>query len=148
MRPFRIRSLRAEATLSRRFHLAVACGVLLTWILLPIPTLACSNDATLDSGIEGEVRIGPLSPVVSEGQEGDDTKPYSAVIRIRSIPEDEIVAEVISGADGKFRQGLAPGRYLVEPEQGDPLPFASPQEVTVDPGAFTTVRIDYDSGIR
>ena len=144
MTPLRTQSLQRRVRLSRPLLAAILLGVVL---LLP-PALGCGDDAILDSGIEGEVRIGPLSPVVSEGQEGEDSKPYSAVIRIKSIPEGEVVAETMSGDDGKFRVALAPGRYLVEPEQGDPLPIASPQEVTVEPGAFTTVRIDYDSGIR
>jgi hypothetical protein len=85
--------------------------------------------------------------VVSEGQE-DDSRPYSAVIRIKSVPEGKLVAETTSDENGRFRVALSPGRYLVEPEQGEPLPTASPQEVTVAEGEFTRVRVDYDSGIR
>ena len=144
MTPLRPKASGEQPRLSRPLLAAVLLGV----VLLLAPALACGDEATLDSGIEGEVRIGPLSPVVSEGQEGEDSKPYSAVIRIKSIPEGEVVAETTSGDDGRFRVALAPGRYLVEPEQGDPLPIASTQEVTVEPGAFTTIRIDYDSGIR
>ncbi len=144
MTPLPTQSLQQRVRLSRQLLAAILLGV----VLLLSPALGCGDDAVLDSGIEGEVRIGPLSPVVSEGQEGEDSKPYSAVIRIKSIPEGEVVAETMSGDDGRFRVPLAPGRYLVEPEQGDPLPIASPQEVTVKPGTFTTVRIDYDSGIR
>lgn len=148
MTSLHVLSRRPEANPFRRSPVTIVSGVLLTLILLLTPALACDDSPALDSGIEGEVRIGPLNPVVSEGQQGDDTKPYSAVIHIKSIPEDELVAEVTSGADGKFRVPLAPGRYLVEPQPGEPLPYAWPQEVTVQPGTFTSIRIDYDSGIR
>jgi hypothetical protein len=144
MVPNCVQSLWRTAPASRRLLVAVLLG---TGLLLA-STLACGDQAPLDSGIEGEVRIGPLSPVVSEGQDGDDAKPYSAVLRIKSIPEGQVVAETTSDLDGKFRVALAPGRYLVEPEQGDPLPIASTQEVTVEPGVFASIRIDYDSGIR
>jgi inhibitor of cysteine peptidase len=104
------------------------------------------SGSVLDSGIEGEVWIGPISPVSRPGD--PDSEPYSAVIRIRSISDDRVLAEVTSGEDGRFRITLVPGRYLLEPQQGDPLPRASTQEVTVVAGQFTHVRIDYDSGIR
>ncbi|OFW58666.1 MAG: hypothetical protein A2133_08075 [Actinobacteria bacterium RBG_16_64_13] len=99
-----------------------------------------------DTGIEGEVWIGPISPVSKPGE--PDSKPYSASIRIRSVAEDRIVAVVTSDENGRFRIALVPGRYVLEPEQGDPLPRASTQEVTVVAGQLTHVRIDYDSGIR
>ena len=99
-----------------------------------------------DTGVEGEVWIGPLSPVSKPGE--PDSKPYSASINIRSIAADKVVANVTSDENGRFRIALVPGRYLLEPEQGNPLPRAPAQEVTVVQGQFTHVRIDYDSGIR
>jgi inhibitor of cysteine peptidase len=99
-----------------------------------------------ESGIEGEVWIGPISPVSKPGE--PNSRPYSAVIGVRRISEGRIVAEVTSDAEGRFRIALVPGTYLLEPQQGRPLPRASTQEVTVVAGQFTHVRIDYDSGIR
>ena len=106
----------------------------------------CGDAQTPDSGILGTVTIGPLNPVSQPGQ--IDSKPYSATIDIRTIPEGELIATVISDEQGKFRVALEPGTYLVEPQSNGQLPFAETQEVAVSEGRFVEVKIDYDSGIR
>lgn len=108
-------------------------------------TTGCSARAPSDSGIEGEVRIGPVSPVETTGTPG--SAPYAAELRIRPEAGGR-VTRVTSGADGSFRVNLAPGTYTIEPQQGDPLPYAQPVQVTVTEHRFTPVVIMYDSGIR
>jgi hypothetical protein len=103
-------------------------------------------DAIPSSGIEGEVRIGPISPVSRPGE--DNSRPYSAEILIEKVGTSEVAAKVTSSADGRFRTPLPPGRYLIEPKQGRPYPIVSTQEVRVPVGEFVHVRVDYDSGIR
>ena len=53
-----------------------------------------------------------------------------------------------SGEDGRFRVGLRPGRYVLDPERGNPFPAASEQEVDVVSGAYTEVVVAFDTGIR
>ncbi len=107
---------------------------------------ACGEKAVTDSGVQGEVRMGPVNPVEQPGVQND--APYAAALRIKKASGGKVVAETRSAADGSFRVALPPGDYILEPVNGDPLPIAQPQDFTVVPGRFTTVRVDYDSGIR
>jgi len=107
---------------------------------------ACGEKTVTDSGVQGEVRIGPVNPVEQPGVQND--APYAAALRIKKASGGKVVAETRSAADGSFRVALPPGDYVLEPVNGDPLPIAEPQDFTVGPGRFTTVRVDYDSGIR
>jgi len=107
---------------------------------------ACKPETPPDSGIEGLVSIGPVSPVSQPGE--PDSRPYSAELSIIRLSDGEEIARVTSADDGRFRVPLAPGRCLVEPQQGQPFPTAPSQEVTVDAGRFTRIQVDYDSGIR
>jgi hypothetical protein len=127
----------------RPFSRAVSAAV----IALAILTLAAAcTRPVLDSGVEGEVRIGPISPVEHAGV--DNTAPYSAKLVVREVPAGKVVAEVTSGADGRFRILLVPGDYVLEPAQGNPLPLAAPVGFTVVKERFASVTVDYDSGIR
>lgn len=99
-----------------------------------------------NSGIEGRVLIGPICPVVQEGQECPD-QPYQATLTVNS-PTGERIAQVQSDGNGQFRIPLAPGEYILHPESPNALPFASEQTVRVEEGQFTQVIVSYDSGIR
>ena len=98
-----------------------------------------------DSGIRGLVTIGPISPVERPGEPTD--RPYAATIVIERV-DGTTAAETKSGGDGRFSVNLAPGSYVLEPQNGNPLPIARPQHVTVAPHTFTEVTVEYDSGIR
>ena len=50
--------------------------------------------------------------------------------------------------DGRFRIGLQPGRYTLDPESGDPFPVGSEQDVDVLADMYTEVVISFDTGIR
>ncbi len=111
----------------------------------------CGGEAAppADSGIQGLVLIGPMCPVVQEGEPCPD-EPFAAAIEVRREEDGELAATVRSGADGRFSVDLAPGSYVLvplSPNEGAP-PFASPVTVRVEPHRFTQVTISYDSGIR
>jgi hypothetical protein len=108
--------------------------------------VGCAPPPVIDSGVQGQVWIGPVSPVEQQGVPNE--RPYSAVLRIARSSDGQVVATTTSGADGAFRVALAPGDYLLEPVNGDPLPVAPSQPFSVVAGRFTTLRVDYDSGIR
>lgn len=127
-----------------RALLLIICAVAALACLLL--AAGCGAKPVTDSGVQGEVRIGPVAPVERPGVSND--APYAATLRIARASDGKIVAETKSAADGSFRVALAPGRYVLQPVDGTPLPIAQPQEFTVAPGQFTTVRVDYDSGIR
>jgi hypothetical protein len=126
-----------------RLSLVLALLALAATLLL---AAGCGEKAATDSGVQGEVRIGPINPVERPGVQND--APYAATLRIKRASDGKLVTETRSAADGSFRVALPPGDYILEPVNGAPLPIAQPQDFTVVPGEFTTVPVVYDSGIR
>ena len=123
------------------------------FLLAPIVllTLACGLFATptpTDSGITGKALVGPMCPVIREGEECPD-QPYQATITVNSLEGRKIV-QFQTDENGNFHISLAPGEYILHPEtpQGKPFPFADEQRFTVLPGEFTRIMVLYDSGIR
>jgi len=115
--------------------------------LLIISLATCSNEpAPTNSGIEGQVFIGPMCPVVQEGQECPD-QPYQAALTVTSL-EGGKIAQVQTDEAGRFKIPLAPGQYILHPESPNVMPFASEQTFIVEAGRFTQVIVNYDSGIR
>jgi len=111
-------------------------------VALVTTAVACS------SGIQGTVTLGPTCPVERPGM--TCTKPYAGTIDIFS-ESGRLLKAVSSSADGKFRVGLKPGTYTLKPEPRDPArpyPMGKPVTVTVKPGSYATVNIQYDTGIR
>lgn len=105
-----------------------------------------SVSAAIDSGIRGQVQLGPTCPV--ETRDVPCVTPYAAVLVILDSDQRE-VARVTSATDGSFEVALAPGSYTVTPTPGgDPFPVASPQAVSVTAGRYTEIEINYDTGIR
>ena len=107
----------------------------------------CSFDASpADSGIEGQVLIGPMCAVVQVGQECPN-QPYQATLTVNSLNGSKIV-QVQSDTQGRFRIPLAPGDYILHPESPNGIPSANEQSFRVEAGKFTQMLVSYDSGIR
>ena len=119
-----------------------------TLILLAVILTACSSASPTptDSGVEGQVLIGPMCPVVQVGQECPD-QPYQATLTVNS-PTGERIVQVQTEVDGTFKIPLAPGEYILHPESPNRMPFAQEQPFTVEAGRFTSLIVNYDSGIR
>lgn len=109
-------------------------------------TTSCGQSHLPDSGIEGQVLIGPICPVKREGRECPD-QPYQAVLTVTNQRGKRIV-QFQTDEDGRFKISLAPGEYILHPESPNAMPFASEQIVVVKEGMFTQVIVNYDSGIR
>ncbi len=121
------------------------CKLLIALLILFLA--ACSAKPTpTDSGIEGQVFIGPTCPVVQIGQECPD-QPYQAVLTVLS-PEGRKIVQVETDEQGRFKIPLAAGEYILRPESPNVLPYASEQPFVVESGAFTQLTVIYDSGIR
>ncbi|MCL5734334.1 MAG: hypothetical protein M1274_01890 [Actinobacteria bacterium] len=140
--------MKAEGTGQPRCHLKwpAAVPVWVIIVFLGLSALACGTNPAPNSGIDGVVTIGPISPVQTSGT--PNSKPYQAAIDIRRLPDLDFVATVRSDANGLFRVALEPGSYRLEPRNGNPLPIAPSQEVSVFAGQYAHVEIFYDSGIR
>jgi hypothetical protein len=107
----------------------------------------CSIQPTAGTnGIEGKVLIGPMCPVVQQGQECPD-QPYQATITIND-PDNRMVAQVKTDAEGRFKIPLEPGHYILHPESPNVMPYAGEQTFVVEADQFTQVIVHYDSGIR
>ena len=123
------------------------CGWTLVAYLLLVLLAACrsSSVAALNSGIQGQVLIGPMCPVMRQDQPCPD-QPFEATIKVLSANGRQHTV-FRSDGHGRFQLALAPGTYTLAPEtQG--IAYAEQQTVEVLPDQFVSVTISYDSGIR
>lgn len=97
-------------------------------------------------GIDGTVLLGPQCPVASQEDPCPDL-PYQAWIVIRRS-DGHRITRIRSDEGGRFRVGLSPGSYVLDPQSGDPFPIAAEQEVAVEAGRYTDVLVSFDTGIR
>jgi len=101
----------------------------------------------LDSGIEGVATAGPTCPVAVAGQYCPP-KPISALVAVQDGSGRE-VTRFITGGDGRFRVPLAPGSYILVQPPSPPMPrLMQPVPVTVTAGRYTSIQLDFDTGIR
>ena len=115
-------------------------------LILVLATCTIYSPTPRGSGIEGQVLLGPMCPVVQQGQECPD-QPYQATLTVTS-PNGVQVAQFQSDEQGRFRVSLVPGAYVLHPESPNGVPFASDQSFVVETGRYTQVTVHYDSGIR
>jgi hypothetical protein len=102
-----------------------------------------------ESGIEGQAVISPAHP--GPQREGlSSSAPYKTTLVVWSAGDDREVKRFETGSDGRFRVALPPGDYRVGPvhQSGRFLPRGSEVTVTVAPGKFVQVTIEFDSGMR
>ena len=124
-------------------------GLLLS-LALAISLTACgaSPAAMPTSGIQGTVEVGPSCPV-ERLNSPCPPRPIAATVVVRNSAGSE-VTRFRSDANGQFRVALAPGTYtlvgLAIGSSGMPRPI--PSTATVVAGTYTTVNVEYDSGIR
>lgn len=110
--------------------------------------VSCSAQIPAETGIEGQVFIGPTCPVVQVDNPCPD-KAYPATLTILNSAGRKLT-RFTTDAEGRFHVPLAPGNYILHPETplGQPLPFAAEQPFSVVEGQFTQLKVTYDSGIR
>lgn len=111
-----------------------------------------ADTPTPPSGIKGTVILGPTCPVSGGGESFNPVPaacltPYAAQMVVLD-GENKVVARISSGGDGTFKVDVPPGDYVVTPATNDSYPIAQPVSVTVVPGQYVTVQINYDTGIR
>jgi hypothetical protein len=100
------------------------------------------------SGVKGVVIVDGGCPFAQSSAPCPD-KPLVAKIAVKS-PRGNTVATAQSNASGQFQITLAPGWYTITAANitKSALPIAQPQPVTVMSGAFTSITITFDSGVR
>jgi hypothetical protein len=124
-------------------------------LVLTIPILlliSCSHTSidgpsgTPDSGVRGTVLLGPNCPVEIAGSPCPD-RPWQGKVQAFTL-QGSLVRDVSTDKKGAFELRLGPGIYNLVPYTFDGPPTAKMQRVTVTPGAFVTVTLQVDTGIR
>ena len=117
-------------------------------VLVALALVACSASGSGDgsSGIRGRALAGPRCPVVVEGSPCPDLPWQGTVVATAASSGDEFTVDTDAG--GGFRLPLVPGEYVLTIRATSSPPFAKPQTVVVEPGAFVDVVISVDTGIR
>ncbi len=126
-------------------RMAVGCAVLFALVWL---TACGPNDVPADTGVRGTVLVGPMCPVVQMGTDCPD-KPLQAELEVTGS-DKKVIARSRSDFAGRFEIPLAPGDYTlvaVPPNPGGP-PYAPSIMFSVSEGEWTTLKVQYDSGIR
>jgi len=125
------------------FWLLIGCAVLLAGCVAPGgPTGA----------LAGQVSIGPLSPVVREGESEPTPAPEvfaeRQVVIYRASGRSEVARAPI-GPDGSYRVDLPAGRYVVDINHlGMDQAKGLPAPVDIVAGQTTRLDIAIDTGIR
>jgi len=100
------------------------------------------------SGIRGVVNLGPTCEGATRASPCIEA--YSADLVLLDA-DDQVVARVTSGADGRFEVTVPPGVYTIQPvppANGDQFPAGRTVTVIVGEEAFTEIGVEYDTGIR
>jgi hypothetical protein len=126
----------------------VATGSLMTVLAAALAGATASGapPPPADSGIRGQVVIGPTCPVQRPGR--TCTRPYQARLAIRRVPSETVALRLRSAPDGRFTAHLPAGRYLIQPGNRASYPHGRSQTVTVTADHFTDVTVHFDTGIR
>ncbi len=100
------------------------------------------------SGIKGKVLRGPVKPGPQTENEPDEL-PFRALFHVRDMEGNE-VGRFESNDDGEFEIVLAPGDYLIVPDETAPLmaPTIQAHRVEVPEGEVVEVTLRFDTGIR
>lgn len=102
-----------------------------------------------DSGVRGEVVLGPTCPV--ERIPPDPTcspKPYATAVSVYRAGSRTPFIIGNSNASGAFQFSLPPGSYTLKTSGGTVLPRCSETSITVAPDVYATTTIYCDTGIR
>ena len=121
-------------------------------LVLIILLTACTPTAQATGTLRGHVTIGPLVPVVREGE--PDPTPAPEVYEARKIVVDESdgvteVTRVDINAQGEYEVSLPVGAYVVDINRiGIDSASELPAEIVIREGEVTILDIDIDTGIR
>ena len=89
-----------------------------------------------------------MCPVVQEGIPCPD-QPVASRLDLHHRRRREVIAEVVTDADGLYSVELRPGSYRVTPQFVEGLMgTAAPVEVTIIAASTTVLDFSYDTGIR
>ena len=118
------------------------------YLLVSLGLSACMTGsfAGMDTGLTGLVMRGPTTPVCLP--DVPCSAPFSA--RFAVWQGSHLVASFRSDTQGRFTVALPPGQYRLVPDSDAPIlgPASQAKMVDVGPVELTTVRLDFDTGLR
>jgi hypothetical protein len=113
----------------------------------PTSAAGTRSTTTLRSGVEGTLRASPTCPV-QRADQPCAARPVDTDVRVIR-GDGTVAARTHSGADGRFRVDVTPGRYRLEADHlSGPGRGCTPVDVVVEAGGFTHADIECDTGIR
>ena len=115
-------------------------------MILVLATCSIYSPTPRGSGVEGQVLLGPMCPVVQEGEDCPD-QAYQATLTVLNR-DGLLITQFQTDDQGRFNIPLVPGEYILHPESPNGIPFAGDQSFIVETGRFTQITVHYDSGIR
>ncbi len=115
-------------------------------MILVLATCSIYSPTPRGSGIEGQVLLGPMCPVLQERQDCPD-RAYQATLTVLNR-DGLLITQFQTDDQGRFNISLVPGEYILHPESPNGIPFAGDQSFIVETGRFTQITVHYDSGIR
>lgn len=107
-----------------------------------------NKKTTFDSGVMGQILIGPQCPVVRIGDDSCKDKPYPTSIEISLQNAPRLFRLIDTDSEAKFKIELEPGVYILRPKGGNPFPRCSEEEVSVLAHQFQDIILSCDTGIR
>ena len=106
--------------------------------------------AARGTGIGGAATAGPVCPVEKIPPDpACAPRPVAGAVVILRDSSGAEIARITTAADGTFFANVPPGVYVVEAQPAKGLMGTpGPQSVTVNEGVTSTIKLDYDTGIR
>ena len=115
-------------------------------LIILLATCSFQEAAPAESGVEGQVYLGPMCPLVQAGQPCPN-QPYQTTLTVNG-QDGRRITQVQTDQQGHFKVSLRPGSYSLHPESPNAVSFAADQVFGVISGQFTQLTVTYDSGIR
>lgn len=121
-------------------------------LLLFLCVASCSQSQGPTGTLQGHVTIGPLVPVVREGEDQPTPLPevYTArqIVIFSSDMRKEIIRATID-AQGNYRCTLPEGEYIIDINHlGIDHAAGFPRTITIKAGEVLNIEVDIDTGIR
>jgi hypothetical protein len=112
-----------------------------------VESLCAGSTPWGESGVRGVLMLGPMCPVVREGEECPDRPGAGVDLSISRTDATGATQNVTTDENGGFSAVLSPGRYQIH-GKGARLPVVAPVEFEVRSGSWTELSLSGDSGIR
>ena len=103
-----------------------------------------------NSGVSGTVSLGPICPVMREGDDSCADRSFQTTVQVmrKNDIKNSLFASVETDNDGWYRFALPPDEYTLQPIGGKPFPSCGSTDVIIEPDKMIEVNLSCDTGIR